>query len=167
MTKQKTTLLLSILSAIVIFILTFTQIGFFFHLMLPKIENLHYQTTEMGEQFKLSFFISLAIGLIPILLYLTWRLTPITTLKSKTISGLIVIILMALAVILRQQLIRSTFDGLTNLKTPTGETISNSFPIENLNFEYYLLGSLILGCVMTYFMFKGKKSNTDCKVLHK
>jgi hypothetical protein len=156
MTKQKTNLLLSILSAFVLFLVNFTQIGFIFHLLLPKIENLHYQNTEMGEQFKLSFLISLVIGLLPILLHLTWRLTSIATLKSKTISGLIVIAMMTLAVIFRQQLIKSTFDGLTNLKKPSGETIYNAFPIENLNFEYYLLGGLILGCVMTYFMFKGK-----------
>ena len=167
MTKQKRTLLLTILSAFVLFVFTFTQVGFIFHLLLPKIENLHYQTTEMGVQFKLSFYISIVIGLIPILLYLTWRLTPITKLKSKTISGLIVIAMMALAVIIRQQLIKSTFNGLTNLKTASGETIYNSFPIENLNFEYYLLGGLILGCVLTYFMFKGKKPSIANEVLHK
>ena len=71
--------------------------------------------------------------------------------------------MMTLAVFLRQQLIKSTFDGLTNLKNPSGETIHNSFPIENLNFEYYLLGGLVLGCVMTYFMFKGKKSGQNIK----
>ena len=166
MTKQKTSLLLSILSSFVLFIVTFTQFGFVFHLLLPKIENLHYQNIEMGEQFKLSFFFSIVIGLIPILHYLTWRYTPITTLKNKTISGLILIAMVALAVVLRQQLIRSTFNGFTNLKTPSGETILNTFPIENLNFEYYLLGGLILGCVLSYFIFKVKKSSTDNEVLH-
>ncbi len=51
MTNKKTTLILTIMTSIVLFILTLTQFGKLFELLLPKIENLQYQTSEMGSQY--------------------------------------------------------------------------------------------------------------------
>jgi len=156
MTNKKTTLILTIVTSIVLFILTLTIFGKFFELLLPKIKNLQYQTTEMSSQFRLVLFFSIVIGLAPILLYLTWRLARIEITKRRIFSGLIVMVFMVIAIIFRQQLIKSTFKGLTNLKTQTGETIYNSFAIENLHFEYYLLGGLIFGCIVSFFTLRDK-----------
>lgn len=158
MTNKKTTLVLTILTSLVLFILTFTQFGKLLEFLMPRIENLQYQTTDIGSQFKLAIFFSIVIGLTPILLYLTWRLGRIEKTKRRTYSGLIVIGFMAISVALRQYLIKSSFSGLTNLKTQTGETIYGSFAIENLNFENYLLGGLILGCIVSYLFLKDKLS---------
>ena len=154
MTNKKTTLILTIVTSIVLFILTLTIFGDFFELLIPKIENLQYQTTEISSQFRLALYFSIAIGLVPIFLYLTWRLARIKTTKRKVFSGIIVIVFMFISIIFRQQLIKSTFKGLTNLKTQTGETIYNSIAIENLHFEYYLLGGLILGCIVSFVTLK-------------
>jgi len=151
MVNNKTTLILIIFTSLVLFILTFTQFGKLFELIMPKIENLQYQTTEIGSQFKLALFFSIVIGLMPILLYLTWRLGRIEKTKRRMFSGLIVIVFMTISIVLRQQFIKLTFNRLTNLKTQTGETIYNSFGVENLNFEYYLLGGLVLGCIVSFF----------------
>jgi len=156
MTNKKTTLILTIITSIVLFTLTLTQFGKLFELLLPKIENLQYQTSEIGSQFRLVLFFSIVIGLTPILLYMTWRLARIEIKKRRIFSGLIVIVFMVLAIVLRQQLIKSTFKSLTNLKTQTGETIYNSFAIENLHFEFYLFGGLILGCIVSFFTLKDK-----------
>ncbi|MDP2161033.1 MAG: hypothetical protein Q8K02_11160 [Flavobacterium sp.] len=121
---------------------------------MPKIENLQYKTTEIGSQFKLALFFSIVIGLMPILLYLTWRLGRIEKTKRRMFSGLIVIFFMTISIVLRQQF----FIRLTNLKTQSGETIYNSFGVENLNFEYYLLGGLVLGCIVSFFSLKDKEA---------
>lgn len=156
MKNKKTTLILTIITSIVLFILTLTQFGKLFEILLPKIENLQYQTSEMGSQFRLVLFFSIVIALTPILLFITWRIARIEIIKRRILSGIIVIVLMILAIVLRQQLIKSTFKSLTNLKTQTGETIYNSIAIENLHFEYYLLGGLILGCMVSFFVLKNK-----------
>ena len=158
MANNKTTLILTIFTSLVLFILTFTQFGKLFELIMPKIENLQYQTTEVGSQFKLALFFSIVIGLMPILLYLTWRLGRIEKTKRRMFSGLIVIVFMTISIVLRQQFIKLTFNRLTNLKTQTGETIYNSFGVENLNFEYYLLGGLVLGCIVSFFSLKDKEA---------
>lgn len=157
MTNKKTTLILTIVTSIVLFILIFSTFGKLFELLLPQIENLQYQTAEMSSQFRLALFFSLVIGLAPILLYLTWRLARIEMTTRRIFSGLIVIVFMVIGILFRQQLIKSTFKKLTNLKTQTGETIYNSFAIENLHFEYYLLGGLILGCIVSFFTLRDKK----------
>ena len=156
MTNKKITLVLTILTSLVLFILTFTQFGKLLEFLMPRIENLHYQTADIGSQFKLAIFFSIVIGLTPILLYLTWRLGRIENAKRRTYSGLIVVVFMAISVALRHFLIKSTFSGLTYLKTQTDEAIYSSFALENLNFENYLLGGLILGCIVSYLFLKDK-----------
>lgn len=156
MTNKKTTLVLTILTSLVLFILTFTQFEKLFQFLMPRIENLQYQTTDIRTQFKLEIFFSIVIGLTPILLYLTWRLGRIEKTKRRTFSGLIVIGFIAISVAIRHYLIKSSLSGLTNLKTQTGETIYHSFAIEDLNFENYLLGGLILGCMVSYLFLKDK-----------
>ena len=151
---DKKTLLPVILSSIVLFILTLIQFEKLFLQIIPRIENLQFQTTNIGSQFKLGLFFSIIIGLIPILLYLTWRIGRIEIKKRRIFSGLIVITFMTIAIIFRQQLIKLKFQGLINLKTQTGETIYNSLNIEDLHFEYYLFGGLILGCIVSFFSLK-------------
>ena len=156
MTNKKRTLVLTILTSLVLFILTFTQFGKLFEFLMPRIENLQYQTTDIRSQFKLAIFFSIVIGLTPILLYLTWRLGRIEKTKRRIYSGLIIICFMTISVALRQYLIKLSFSEMTNLKAQTGETIYGSFDIENLNFENYLLGGLILGCIVSYLFLKDK-----------
>jgi hypothetical protein len=123
---------------------------------MSRIENLQYQATDIGSQFKLAIFFSIVIGLTPILLYVTWRLGRIEKTKRRIYSGLIVVVFMAISVALRQYLIKSTFSRPTDLKAQTDGTIYSSFALENLNFESYLLGGLILGCVVSYLFLKDK-----------
>ena len=156
MTNKKRTLVLTILTSLVLFILTFTQFGKLLEFLMPRIENLQYQTTDIRSQFKLAIFFSIVIGLTPILLYLTWLLGRIEKTKRRTYSGLIIIGFMTISVALRQYLIKLSFNEMTNLKAQTGETIYGSFDIENLNFENYLFGGLILGCIVSYLFLKDK-----------
>ena len=156
MKNNSTQIILTIISAIVLFLLTITQFGNLFTLLLPKIDNLMFSPTSIGGQFRIRLLFSMVVGLTPISIYLTWRLSPISNTKKKTISGLIILVSMAFAIFLRQQSIKSAYSGMTNLKNQTSEIIFNSFSIENLHFEYYLLIGLILGCVVSFFTLKDK-----------
>jgi hypothetical protein len=133
-----------------------TQFGKLFELLLPNIENLKYQSTNLGGEFRFKLFFSIIVGLTPILLFLTWQLAPIRLLKYRFFSGLIVIFFIIISIVLRQHLIKATFNLVTNFKTQTTETIYTAFSIDNLHFEYYLLCGIILGCVLSYFLFQEK-----------
>jgi len=134
-----------------------------FGLLLPKIENLNYQTSEIGSTYKLAIFFSFVIGLAPVLLYMTWRLARIELTKRRIISGLIVTVFMVISIVLRQQIIKLACNRITNLKTETSETIYNTFSIENLHFEYYLFGCLILGCIVSFYTLRDKYTHRTLK----
>lgn len=138
--------------------MTLTTFAKLLEFLLPKIENLHYQANEMNSPIRLALYFSCVIGVVPMFLYLTWRIARIEITKRRVISGLIVMIFMVTSIIIRQQLIQSTFKGLTHVKTQTGESINMSFAIENLHFEYYLMGGLILGCIVSAFTLRKQKN---------
>lgn len=73
------------------------------------------------------------------------------------LSGLIVIFCMTISIVLRLLIIKSTINKPTDLETQTGQTIYNSFAVAHLNFEYYLLGGLILGCIVSFLSFRDKE----------
>lgn len=156
MTTKKTTIIFTVAASLILFILTLTQYGNLLELLLPKIENLHYQTVEHGSIFKHGLFFTIIIGLLPAFLYLTWRLARIEILNRRIISTFVVMLCMVLAILLRQQLIKSTLKGITNIKTQSGEPIYNSLTIENLHFEYYVLIGLILGCILSFITLRAK-----------
>ena len=154
MTNKKTTLFLTILASLVLFILTFTQFKKLLEFLMPRTENLQYHYTHITTQFKLTLFFSIIIGLTPLFLILTWRLGRIDKTVRRIYSGFIVVFLMSISIALKYYLVKLTLYRITDLKTKTSETINNSFAIEDLNFESYLLAGLILGCIVSYFLFK-------------
>ncbi len=68
---------------------------------------------------------------------------------------------MGISIFIRQQILKYKFKNLPNLKTETDGIISNTFHIENLNYEYYLLTGLLLGCVTSYLIFKNKATKKE------
>ncbi|MET4141007.1 hypothetical protein [Pedobacter sp. UYP1] len=156
MKNNKTLIVLTIVSSIILFILTMTQFWKLFGLLLPEIENLKYNSTSLTGQFRTTLFFSAVIGLAPILLYLTWLLASVRTTKNRIVSIFIVFTFMIISTIWRQQTIKSAFTEIPDLKTQSEETVYSTVSIENLNFEYYLLGGLILGCMVSYLITKNQ-----------
>ena len=154
MKHSKTTIILTIIISILLFVLGFIIFGDIYEFILPKVDNGFYQVTELNGPFMSSLIFSITLGLTPVLLLLTWQLAPII-LKSKKITSIVtVVVCMTLAILVRQQMIKSYFSRLTTL---SGEKLKVSYPMNQVNFEYYLLGGLCIGCIISYFLFKQKK----------
>ena len=102
MKHSKTTIILTIVISILLFVLGFIIFGDVYEFILPKVDNGFYQVTAINEQFIPSLVFSVALGLTPLLLLLTWRLSPII-LKSKKIASIVtVVICMTLAIMIRR-----------------------------------------------------------------
>lgn len=155
--NKKTTIALTFLTSLFLFILTFSLFGNLFELLISKPENFQYQATRMRSQIKLRLLFSLAIGLTPIFLYLTWRIARIKTTKKRLYSALLVVAFMAASIVFRQQFINSEITRLANFETQPDATFNTAISIEVLNFEYYLLGGLCLGCVASYFSLRNNE----------
>lgn len=128
-----------------------------FDFILPKVDRGFYQTTSLSGPFKTMLLFSLVFGLMPIIIFLTWRYSPIFSGKKKLVSVFMVVVCMTLAIIARQQTLKLYFAEQTKNVTSTADIPIVNYPIDQVNFEYYLLGGLCVGCIASYVVLREKK----------
>ena len=125
----------------------------------PKVSGVIYHATEVEQNIDASLLFSIALALVPILLLLVWRLTPIVALNKKLTSILVVLVLMVVAIWIRKNSVESYYTNLR--KNPMANLSSGSqYPIEPANFVYYMFLGLCIGCMLCYVLFRAKKSKT-------
>ena len=149
MKLTKAEILLTLLISMIVFVTIFYAFDTVYELILPDIQHVSYQTTDFGDQFKTSLVFSLILGLTPILLLATWKFSPIVSTGKRWASIFITISCMALAVVVRQQIIG---DGPTS--PVEGAVIV--YPLDQLKFEYYILTGALIGCVCSGFLVRQK-----------
>jgi hypothetical protein len=152
MKNWKNTLLFTLLLPISFFILGLMVYETFLDLILPKSAHSAFSTGGIGTRMIQQIYFSIALALIPIFLYITWRISPIITTPQKIKSLILVSICLVVSVILLRQIISS---NLNTIHLPTG--VTNVLPIENLHFHLYLFGGLLVGCLLSFLLFKQKK----------
>ena len=157
MKHSYTTNILILLFSVALFILGFFTFSSLFEVILPKIDGGFYQVTEHGELFRTSIIFSLVLGLTPFLIHITWRYSPILNKKRKIVCVLTVVISMLIAIIIRQQMLKSYFVSQTNNFPPNIEKLHLSYPMKDVNIEYYLLGGLISGCLISFLLLRQKR----------
>ena len=96
---------------------------------------------------------SIVISIIPLSLFFTWQLIPLYSADKKLSTVFIVVICMLLATYIRYKILVSYFDELVQSVTNKNAGPSVQYAFNELNFEYYLLGGLLGGCVISYFLF--------------
>lgn len=152
MKTWKNTLLFTALLPIGFFILGLAVYETFLAFILPKSAHSAFSTGGLSTLLVQKIYFSLALALIPVFLYITWRVSPIITTSQKIKSVILVSICLVVSVILRRQIISS------NLKLIVlAPNISKVFPFENLHFHFYLFGGLLIGCLLSFLLFKQKK----------
>ena len=156
MKKNKLTFIFTFAISLLLFILTFSQFGKLFEILLPDLGNTVYQENNINSQFRIALSFSIILSLTPILLLITWKIAPITYSVNKLYSVLISVVIITLVIVFRKQTLTSNYSQLLNLKTQRDELIKFAVSIENLNYEYFLLGGLLISCVLSYFILKDK-----------
>lgn len=124
----------------------------FYNFVLPEVNGLKYQMDLAAVEDMQTRF-AVVIGFIPLALYFTWTLIPLYSPDKKTFSVFIVFICMSLAVFIRYKILVNYFNDL--IQSIAGNTVGTGidFPFTELNYEYYLFGGLISGCVISYLVF--------------
>lgn len=157
MKHVKITIILTIFISIALFVVAFFSFGTIYESLLPRVNNGFYQASEFIGLFDTSLVPALVIGLIPLLIWTTWRLANITSNRQKILSISIVIICITLAVLVRREMIKFYFAGLTGKTETINGKIYVSFPLNKVNFEFYMYGGLIIGCLISYLLFRQRK----------
>ena len=107
MNSKKTTLILAIVVAVILFILQFNQYGSILQQVLLDSARGHIYTSRMGGSFHVAVYFAAVVALMPILLCLTWFLARIETTKGRLISAFIVLLFSVSALALKYKLVKS------------------------------------------------------------
>jgi hypothetical protein len=152
MKNLKNTLLFTLLLPIGFFILGVAVYETFLALILPKSEHSGFSTNGLSTFLVQKIYFSVTLALIPVFLHITWRISPILSASQKIKSVSLVSICLLVSIILRRQIISSNLNSIH-----LSNDIANTFPIENLHFHFYLLGGLLVGCLLSFLLFKQKR----------
>jgi len=139
--------------------------GPFFKFCEPGIEGISFQITDTGKVFQTSILFSLVLALIPVLIWLTWRLGGIVSAGKKAASLFTVLAFAFLAILARRLAVKTYFNKVVKPAIGANENNRVIYPINPVNFVYFILAGLIVGCVVSYLLFR-KKKYTTLKNLH-
>ena len=143
--------------SIVLFILgqlVFIRLFEFFE---PNVDGILFQVTEIHRKIKTSILFSLTLVFIPLLTIVTWRLAPIISITKKIASASSILIFIIVAIFLRHQEVKTFFIRVIRPIVLVNNKTNVTYPIDPVNFVYYMLAGLCVGCLVSYFLFRQNK----------
>jgi hypothetical protein len=124
----------------------------------PQVDGILFQITEHSAAVKTSVLFSSTLALIPVLMVLTWRLAHIIELNKKIASALVILIFIVTGIFARHQEVKIYFTTVVKPAVLTNGRTSMTYPIDPVNFVYYIFSGLCIGCIVSYILFKKKRS---------
>ena len=121
----------------------------------PKVDGITFQITEHNGKIKASLLFSLLLGLIPVLTILTWKLGRIASLNRKIASIFTILIFLVIPILIRHTAVKSYLAGLS--KRLIAQKTNMTYPIDPINFVYYMFIGLCFGYIISYFLFRTKR----------
>jgi glucan phosphoethanolaminetransferase (alkaline phosphatase superfamily) len=140
------------LAAIALFVLGFCVYPSLFEVFEPKVQGIDLVITDMGHFVRTSFLFPLVLALSPVLVFYTWKQGAIVSPGRKFISLLIVLAFVIIAILLRRQAVKAYFTHAAKQLVPAGGSIA--YPIDPVNFVYYIIAGFCIGCIAVYFLLK-------------
>lgn len=154
MKLSKRTIFLTIIVSIIIVFLGVYFFSYYYDFLLPGVEGTDYQVIDFNGPFMNSLFFSMLVALIPIASVLTWKAARMTELNKRIWTVVIITICVTLGIIVRYQVIKSYLLGL---KKNDSDIVEIIYPVNQLNYEYYMIGGVCVGCLISYFLFRPEK----------
>lgn len=154
MKLSKKILLLTALLSVILFALGLMVYEKLFALFEPQVDGIVFQITEGSGTFKTSLLFSLAAALIPRLTVLTWQLGPIISSTKRFASVVTILIFIVTAIVVRHEEVKTYFNSIAKKLVASNNNMTFTYPIDPVNFVYYMLAGLCIGCIISYFLFK-------------
>lgn len=129
-----------------------------FNFFEPQVDGIFFQITEHRRILKTSILFSLSVALVPVFIVLTWKPAHITSINKKIASALMILIFIAIGIFARHQQVKIYFTTVIKPALLTNGKTSVTYPIDPVNFVYYIFSGLFIGCIVSYISFKKKKA---------
>lgn len=139
----------------IFFFLGFLSYSKFYGIVLPAVDGIRYNMDLAAIGSNQDIFATV-FALVPLLLFITWQLIPLQSTDKKTASAFVVLICMVLATYIRYKILVSHFSEMLKSQTNKYSSLGIAFSFQDLNYEFYLLGGLIIGCIISYLLFHNK-----------
>lgn len=138
----------------------FFFIGFFtytrfFEFLVPDIAGIKY-LGELTSVWDNAVLFSVITAFIPAVLFITWGLIPLYSIDKKIFTVLITIICISIVIYIRYKILFNKFNGMVQSFSIKDNAASIVFSYNDLNYEYYFGGGLIIGCIISYLAFHNK-----------
>lgn len=140
------------LAAIALFILGIVIYPSLFLLLEPKVQGIDFVITDMGRYINTSLLFPLILALSPVLVFFTWKQGAIVSPGRKLTALLIILAFIIIAIFLRHLAVKAYFTHIAKEIAPIGTHIS--YPIDPVNFVYYMIAGLCIGCVVACFLLR-------------
>jgi hypothetical protein len=123
----------------------------------PKFDLLTFRVVENKKVIPTSILFSLTLFLTPILIFGTWRISRIDSIRKEIVSVLIVLSLMILAIWLRHLEVKAFYTHLfKNHLILIKDNKAKIQTIDPVNFVYYMFGGLCVGCIVSFLLLRSK-----------
>ena len=153
--KSPTNIIVLFFICAIFFFLGFFSYTKFYGIVLPGVDGIRYNM-ELDAIGSNQDMFATVFAFSPLLLFITWHLIPLHSTDKKTTTVFIVLLCMIGATYIRYKMLVSHFNEMVESQTNKYSSLGISFPFQDLNYEFYLLAGLIVGCTISYLLFHNK-----------
>jgi len=123
----------------------------------PRIDGIIFHIRELEGKWKTSTLFSCMLALVPVLLVLMWRFAPVVSSIRRVGSVLIILIFMIAGILIRHQEVKMYFMRVVKPFFLRKGQFNVNYPIDPVNFVYYMFTGFCIGYIISYFLFTQNK----------
>jgi hypothetical protein len=165
MKLSKSTIITAFIISIALFFIGMYIWGDVLIALLPIVGDSKYIDTSMKGQFNDTFLFGGIVALIPLFAIFVWRFAPIITPPRRIVVVMVIIAAMVVAVLLRREIIKKALKEKASMSVldyteptrPVARPAQPTFPFNEVYFEYFLLGGLIVGALLSLVILREKE----------
>lgn len=151
------TFMLAVILSILMFFAGLFLYGGIVELLLPDVDKVFYQDVEAKGIFGNSFLFSFLLALMPIFIVCTWGLCRAYKKADRFSIASIAIVFTFLAVFVRQHILAAYLKRLSLSSEMAPDDLTISYPLNRLNFEWYMFAGLCAGCIIASILYRRKR----------
>lgn len=149
--KSKLPFFITIAFSLVLLMVTYSFWGQLHTLLLPVVGNGFYTDTPLEKTFVNHLLFSIATGLMPLIVYWTWKYAPVTGKQKRGGTIFVILLSITLTIIFHRYQIAGMINNTSNPALQAG------IPLSQVHFEKYLLSGFVAGVIISCFLLRQTK----------
>ncbi len=149
--------ILMLLASIILFIAGIYLYGSIAGFLLPDVDGVSYQVTELSHSFTDALTFSFILALVPVFIFITWAVCRASNYQERFTIATLIIVITLLTVFVRQQILYFHLKRLSQGSSADAADFIVAYPLNESDFELYLFAGLLGGCIITSVAYLRKK----------